>query len=83
MIDRRIRRHKADNELVKMNESFQQDIREHLSDVDTEHAICLIKHNDGSVSVITTDGEATSLIGTMEVGKMFIWEEKFKDLEGD
>ena len=56
---------------------FKEDVEKALNYQEMDVAVTLIKHKTGEVSIVTNDCDAVELIGLIEVGKQFAYENRF------
>lgn len=67
----------TETENVTKTKSFLSDIEEVVSYSELTNAVCFIKHKNGELSAITTDGNPEEIIGVIEVGKNLVYEDRF------
>jgi len=62
-----------------MIDSFKESIQEALEHEEVTCGVTFIKHNTGEISVITTESDAIELMGVIEVGKQFVFKDRWEE----
>ena len=55
---------------------FIKNIKDTTKHDEVESAICVVKHNDGTVVTVTTDADDFECLGLLEFGKLTLYEDR-------
>lgn len=66
MMSRRIKRNQVLDETA---DTFLKHVKEQVESAEVQTAVAFIKHADGSIYTVTSDGDCSELLGIVEIGK--------------
>ncbi|MDY0394780.1 hypothetical protein ACFSMW_06650 [Virgibacillus halophilus] len=76
------RRMSQNKETLPSTEPDLLDFKEGVNDFldrGAKIAVSFVKQNDGTVSVITTDGDPVEVIGLIDVGKQLVFDDRWRN----
>lgn len=73
---RRIQRGKHQSQQNDVQQ-FKKDLAKALNYKEMDVAVTFIKHKTGEISVITNECDPVEVMGLIEVGKQFVYENRF------
>lgn len=84
MNSRSLRQARADKKAREedtVGEIFMSNISNTINRSEVQNAVAFIKHTNGEMYYVTSDGESDEIIGMIEVGKATLVNQRFEDEE--